>query len=176
MTRVFALTGTLALGLLMAGCGDQGPPVTLQEASLKNGAPDEFLVLTQRPLELPSDYETLPEPDPSAGSRVAIDPVANARRAMGGTGAGTSPSAADAAVLAAARRVGQEPGIRAELAAETDEKLKRRGGISGFFSRLRRRPRSENAFNDQKLDAREELIKQQASGVRTPSIDLSTTQ
>lgn len=171
------ILASLAAALLLAACSGSGePPVTLQEASLKNGAPDEFLVLPQRPLTVPEDLETLPEPDPNAGSLVEIDPFVEARKAVGGNGGGTSASAADNAILAAARTVGRTPNIREELAAETDAKLTRGRGILGFFDRFRIAPRKRTAFNDQKLDAIGELKKRQAQGVKTPSIDLSLSE
>lgn len=173
MTRIFGISGFVGLAVLLAGCANEEPPVTLQEASLKNGAPDEFLVLPQRPLVLPEDLEALPEPDPAAGTLVEIDPFVEARRAAGGNGGGTGATAADGAILAAARTVGRNPNIRQELAEETDAKLRRGRGLLGFFDRFRLAPRKQTVFNDQKLDAIGELKKRQAQGVKTPSIDLS---
>jgi len=150
----------LAATTVLAACASDEPPVTLQEASAKNGAPNEFL----------------PEPDPSAGTLVEIDPFENARKAVGGNGRSSASSAADNAILAGARTVGRAPNIREELALETDAKLKRGRGILGFFDRFRILPRKQTVFNDQKLDAISELKKRQAQGVKTPSIDLSLSE
>lgn len=166
----FAMGGAV---LILASCGEDKIAGTLQEASLANGAPDEFLVLPQKPLEIPEDLSVLPTPDPTAGSRVEIDPHAGAKRALGGTGGGYKASGADNTVLAAARSRPISPNIRQELRAEDAKKRARPGGFIGFFDLFRVTPREQTIYNDEKLDARDELIKRRAQGVRTPSIDLT---
>jgi len=145
----------------------------LQEASLANGAPDEFLVLPQKPLEMPSDMTALVEPDPSARSRVALDPHASAKRALGGTGAGYKATGTDNAILAAARIRPVDPNIRQELRTEDNKKRARPSGFVGFLDLFRITPREQTIYNDEKLDARAELLKRRQQGVRTPSVDLT---
>lgn len=171
--RKIAILASLSV---LAACSSDAPPVTLAEASIANGAPDEFLVLPQRPLEMPDDLETLPEPDLEAGTRVAIDPIAEAKRAVGGTGGSTRATATDQAMLAAARTVGVNPNIRAELRAETEAKIARPGGLAGFLDIFRISDRKKTAFDDQRLDALGELKRRQAQDVRTPAYKLTLEQ
>ncbi len=167
---LFAMGGA---ALILSGCGQDEIAGTLQQASLANGAPDEFLVLPQKPLEMPEDLSALPAPDPTAGSRVEIDPHAGAKRALGGTGGGYSASGSDNTLLAAARSRPISANIREELRAEDEKKRKRPTGLVGFLDIFRITPREQTIYVEDELDAREELVKWRKRGVRTPSIDLT---
>ena len=92
-------------------------------AKLLRTSPDEFSVLTKRPLEMPQDFAALPAPEPGRRSSREFDPQADARAALAFDpvpastgGAATSPSATEAAILASAGAA--DPNIRATLATE----------------------------------------------------------
>jgi len=95
-------------------------------ADLLQTAPDEFSVLTKRPLEMPDSFAALPAPNPGAPSSRDFDPQADARAALAfDTGAGAAPgrfaapSASEAAILASAGAA--DPSIRATLLDEQAE-------------------------------------------------------
>lgn len=85
-------------------------------------APDEFSVVTKKPLEMPPSLDALPPPEPGKISSRDADPVAEARQALlRDTGAvpasiSTTPSAAERVVLGSVG--GADPNIRATVAAE----------------------------------------------------------
>lgn len=86
-------------------------------------APDEFSVVTKRPLEMPDSFAALPAPEPGKASSRDRDPFADARAALAfepvpaSTGP-FAPSATEAAILSSAGAV--DPSIRAKLATEQE--------------------------------------------------------
>ena len=90
-------------------------------------APDEFSVLTKRPLELPQDFTALPVPEPGKISSRDPNPQADARAALAfdtapvaATATATAaPSVTEAAILSSAGPA--DPTIRATLAGEQAE-------------------------------------------------------
>ncbi len=86
-------------------------------------APDEFSVLTKRPLEMPSTFDALPVPEPGKLSSRDPNPIGDAQAALLGTAAqptsvAIAPSATEAALLSSA---GPAPAnIRSVVAAEQD--------------------------------------------------------
>jgi len=90
-------------------------------ADLLQTAPDEFSVLTKRPLEMPNSFAALPAPNPGAPSSRDFDPLADARAALAfDAGAAPDrfapPSASEAAILSSAGVA--DPSIRATLLNE----------------------------------------------------------
>lgn len=97
-------------------------------ASLLQTAPDEFSVITKRPLEMPQDFSALPTPEPGKPSTRDPDPIADARAALsfqpvpaatGRVGTPVTPSASEAVLLSNVGSV--DPNIRSTLAAEKAE-------------------------------------------------------
>ncbi len=90
-------------------------------AGILQTVPDEFSVVTKRPLEMPGSFAALPPPEPGKVSSRDPNPLADARAALAfepvpaSTRAGT-PSAVEAEILSAAGAV--DPAIRATLASE----------------------------------------------------------
>lgn len=104
--------------LALAGCGRMGNP--LETLVSKPAAPDEFQVITRKPLQMPMAV-TLPEPRPGARSPLDPDPNRDAVVALMGTdtrmsAAGTS--AGEQALLSAANAAASDPEIRATLAED----------------------------------------------------------
>lgn len=90
-------------------------------AKLLRTSPDEFSVLTKRPLEMPRDFAALPPPEPGKPSTRDIDPQAEARAALAfdpvpASAAASTPSATETAILSSAGPA--DPNIRATLATE----------------------------------------------------------
>lgn len=116
-----AAAALLALALavpLLAGCEESSLQRTL--GILRQG-PDEFRVLPTRPLEIP-EGDSLPVPDPDAGSLVADDPLDLARRALdAGSPTAGAPGPAEAALLGRLGAAGPPPGIRALVERERRE-------------------------------------------------------
>ncbi len=149
--------------LTLAACGsDRG----LRDYSRSSGGPDEFTVLPNRPLDIPTNMAALPQPTPGAANLADPNPVGDAIALLGGTGAarGGIP-ATDAALINSATRYGVAGDIRATLAAEDSAFRKRRerglfnGGADRYF----------RAYANMALDAYAELIRFKALGVQVPS-------
>ena len=165
--RVLAQGMALAAALMLAACADPVPEL-MNLRSSSNG-PDEFAILPPKALELPVDLTALPEPTPGGANRTDQDPYGAAIVALGGTpltSDGGQP-AADAALLAHARRLGLDPDIRATLAAEdlawrqtnNGRLLERLFAVNVYFK----------AYAPQSLDQQAELARWRQAGVRTPS-------
>lgn len=148
------------------GGGDSNPLFNLRAAPI---APDEFLVVPQRPLDMPTDLATLPEPTPGSGNRVDIDFQGNLITALGGrTRAVSGVPAADAALVAAVRTVsGGTDGIRETLRAE-DQAF--RAARAGRIARLARDNAAITIYDDMLLDPLAEIARLRASGVKVPTV------
>lgn len=176
MTRMSAVRiGTVLVAVfLVAACnrggstGESRPLLNLRGSAV---APDEFLVVPQKPLEMPADLATLPEPDPGATPRVQIDAEANLLAALGGRAQGVSGiPAEDAAFVAAARAsAGDTANIRAILQAE-DAAF--RDARARKIARLTEDARAGDIYDRMLLDAFAELARLRALGVKTPSTPL----
>lgn len=90
-------------------------------ANILQTVPDEFSVVTKRPLELPDNFAALPVPEPGKVSTREPNPQADARAALSfepvpaATGTG-GPSAAEAAILSSAGAA--DPAIREKIASD----------------------------------------------------------
>ncbi len=120
----------LGAGLLMLpSCETVGDAIGTNKQS-----PDEFEVVSQRPLTIPPDFNLAP-PEPGAPSLTEEVPMETARDALIGEtaapGAG-GPSAAEQAVLAGSGE--GNPDIRTEIESERRERV-REERSEGWFSR-----------------------------------------
>jgi len=165
-----ASTGILgiALGavLALAGCGGEKEPKLLNIRS-QTRSPDEFTVLPTKPLQLPEDLASLPEPTPGGSNITDPTPDADAVAALGGrpdalARNGTTP---DGALLSHATRFGLSSDIRQVLAAEDLDYRRRHDG------RLLERLFSVNvyfrAYAPMSLDQHAELERWRSVGART---------
>lgn len=110
------LLACAVLGL--SGCQGDGVLAGLFKSSRINSAPDEFMVLPTRPLEMPASMSELPSPTPGAPNRVDYQPGAQAIAGL--TGRPGVPGNADGRPLVAAAGP-VDPTIRQTLAAEDAE-------------------------------------------------------
>lgn len=155
--------GVVASGLLLAACGGGEPNRLMNLRSTTNG-PDEFSILPTKPLEIPKDLATLPEPTPGGANLVDPNPLADAVVALGGKpGAGTS----DNALIAATTRNGVSGNIRQELASE-DAAFRNRQSPS-LLERLFGTSSYYRVYQDQAIDNEAELQKWRQVDRRTPS-------
>lgn len=158
-----------ALALAVAGCGGD----TSDERSIVDRitassfqTPNEFAVLPKKPLVLPDDLDTLPEPAPGTTSLADLTPNADAIAAVGGQSNRGAPVASDRALLAATG-VGAG-GIRRLLAAEDEEY---RAGNPGYLlDRLLGLVGDGEIYSAYVLDAEAELLRLRARGIRVPQL------
>lgn len=125
LKRAVLVAGVAAATLSLAACGGLN---VREELGLITEGPDEFRVVRnddlQVPSDLPSSVDELPEPQPGAPSRVAPRPIEDAAAALGGFdtgGAAGTGSAAEDALLAGAGAASADPSVREDLAAEAAE-------------------------------------------------------
>ncbi|PRY93562.1 beta-barrel assembly complex subunit BamF [Hasllibacter halocynthiae] len=164
MTRILA--AMLAL-ITLTACGAGRDEPDLLVLNPDAAGPDEFSIVPNRPLELPPSFSELPVPTPGGINRTDQTPLADAARALGGSGAvprGGVP-ASDAALIAAAGA--PQAGIRGTLASE--DLAFRRGNDARPLERLFGVNVYGRAYAAQRLDPRTELDRLRALGVRTPS-------
>ncbi|MEM9782486.1 MAG: DUF3035 domain-containing protein [Pseudomonadota bacterium] len=121
--RLILLSATCAVAL--GACGQIGNPL---EVFAQAPAPDEFMVISRAPLQVPAEVQekrdaSLPRPQPGAPSPLNPDPVSAAESALLGDGTGRNdasvPSTGEAALLAAAARE-REPDLDVRAALEAD--------------------------------------------------------
>lgn len=152
---------------LLAGCtaSSDGSGDWRESVGLAAPPPNEFLVVSRAPLEMPPSSETLPTPRPGAPSRVEPDPVSEARAALLGPSAapaGPAPSAGERALADAAGPA--DPSVRQTLAAEAPERA-RRFGLESFGFTF---PNADGSSGD-RLDPEEEAARLRERGVPTPT-------
>ncbi|MBC7139413.1 MAG: DUF3035 domain-containing protein [Defluviimonas sp.] len=154
--------------LSLAACGDGDGIPELMNLRQQGPGADEFGILPTKPLELPEDVASLPEPTPGGSNRTDPQPEADAVAALGGNPAAlgrTGVPAGDGGLVAHAARFGATPAIRAQLAAEDLDYRRRNDG------RLLERAFNVNiyykAYQPMSLDQYAELERWRAAGVRT---------
>lgn len=130
-------------------------------------APDEFLVVPQKPLETPANLSVLPKPEPGATSRTEIDFEGNLLEALGGRSTGAAISAADAELVRAAQSGGVTPDIRAVLQSEDQAYRESR---ASRIEKLARKREAVRIYDDYLLDPIAELVRLRALGVKTPPV------
>jgi hypothetical protein len=161
-----------ALAAATAGCeiGSQnaGGGSFRETIGLAAPPPDEFLVVSRAPLQIPPDLRALPTPQPGAPSRVEINPLAKAQAALAGAGASGSapaPSRGEEGLLAAIGAAEADPAIREALAAQPVEG-QRRFGLTTFLGRTI--DQSPPGTPSERLDPREEAERLRREGLASP--------
>jgi len=136
-------------------------------ANILQTAPDEFSVVTKRPLEMPGSFAALPAPEPGKASTRDRDPLADARAALAfepvpASTAPFAPSATEAALLSSAGAV--DPSIRAKLATEREiyEAEQEVYLLDRLIPRLRE---GRGDTNPEAIDAAQERLRLQQAGV-----------
>ena len=110
----------LVVGSTVASCDAIGNP--LEAIGGSRSSPDEFAVLSRKPLQMPSSVG-LPEPRLGETSALEPDPSADAVAALLGTSTprpSAPASAGEAALLSAANASQQQSEIRTTLALEAE--------------------------------------------------------
>jgi hypothetical protein len=164
---VLAIAGTALL--VLGGCGSKSAVPELMNLRSSTNGPDEFGILPPKPLELPLDLATLPEPTPGGTNLSDRDPMADALIALGGQpgdAAGPIPSG-DAGLYSYVIALGGGADIRAVLAAEDLR----------FRQKNRGRPLERwfntnvyfKAYEKMWLDQEAELARWRKAGAKTPS-------
>jgi len=158
------------VGASLSGCGVNNgngrPLLNLRQSAI---APDEFLVVPQKPLETPADLSRLPAPDPGADALVMIDFEDNLLRALGGrpNSSGAVPASDSAFVGAARAGAGTTPNIRALVRAE-DQAF--RDARAGRIERLAKNRKAVTVYDPMLLDPVVEAARMQALGVKIPAV------
>lgn len=132
MKRSIGIAAIGAAALAVAACGGPSGAAKAKKEEQTGGLdlrrivgtvknpPDEFAVISKKPLEMPQDFAALPPPDPGARSTRLPDPVAEARAALLNDSepraASRRTSNSEAALLAASGA--SDPNIRAALEAD----------------------------------------------------------
>lgn len=165
--RVAAMVAVLSL-TACGGLFNRDKEPKLLNVRSDSRSPDEFAVLPSKPLQMPPDVKTLPEPTPGGANITDPTPEADAIAALGGRPAllerGGVP-AGNGALVSYAGRFGTAPSIRDVLA---EEDLQYRRDHDG---RLLERWFSVNvyfrAYEPMSLDQYAELERWRARGVKT---------
>lgn len=162
--RPMKLIIALVFGALtLSACAGEAPPQLMNLRSGTNG-PDEFGILPVKPLEIPDDVASLPDPTPGGANRVDLTPQADAIAALGGK---AGSGAADDFLVRYASRAGVSPDIRATLSAEDLQFRRANKGL--LLERLFKNTIYFKAYRRQSLDQQAELARWRARGLPTPS-------
>ncbi|GIX12506.1 MAG: hypothetical protein KatS3mg118_0465 [Paracoccaceae bacterium] len=168
--RLTVLTGLVALlAACGTGSGDPQRQSLLRAIGLRQPAPDEFLVVERKPLEMPPALNALPPPDPGGVNRVDPQPRAEVNALLRGAGTRvdqTAPSPGEQALLARIGADAADPAIRSTLGQEDARLQAQRGryAIRSLFGR-----QTYDPYADQVLDPYAELERLRAAGVPTPA-------
>ncbi len=165
-TGAWLAIGAIVLIGTLGACSRPDEPRLMDLSGMTDG-PDPFALVPTRPLEMPTDFASLPTPTPGAQNRADPQPRADAIAALGGRpSAETGVPAADSALLARATRFGTEPAIRDQLAAEDLEF--RRGNQGRLLERWFNVNVYSRVYRPQALDRHAELERWRRAGARTP--------
>ncbi|MXQ08578.1 DUF3035 domain-containing protein [Alphaproteobacteria bacterium GH1-50] len=156
--------------LALSACGGGGDePNLLNISQPRSAGPDEFAILPAKPLEMPEDMASLPEPTPGAGNRADLTPERDAIVALGGNPAAlTRGAGGDGALLAYTGRYGRDANIRAELAAADLEFRRQNDGR--LLERLFNVNIYYQVYEPFELDQYAELERMRRAGIRTSSV------
>ena len=162
---VFCMAGAVAL----SGCSRKEVP-SLMNLRTTGVGPDEFSIVPNKPLTMPEDLVTLPEPNKTGGNAVDQRPQADAVAALGGNqnlAASTKINSGEQALLNAAGRFGIDPEVRTKIAKE-DEDF-RRGNYAKPLERLANVNVYNRVYGQRALDAYAELARLRRLGITTPT-------
>ncbi len=156
----------IVAALALAGCSGGG----LRELSRASAGPDEFLVLPNKPLTAPPEYNSLPTPTPGGANLVDQHPIADAAAALGGRPelyANNGVPTSDGGLLAQTSRYGVPPNTRVILAEEDAQFRKRKATLSKF--RLFKVDRYEQSYKSQTIDPFTQAGALLNAGIRIPT-------
>ncbi|MFV0492891.1 MAG: DUF3035 domain-containing protein [Pseudorhodobacter sp.] len=156
----FAATVILAL----AACSGDGDPRLMNIRSSGDG-PDEFAIVPPKPLEMPEDLVSLPEPTPGGSNLTDQQPLDDAVAALGGRPGGGAGG--DAALVRQTSRYGVSSGIRQELASA--DLAFRQDNDGRILERLFKTNVYYRAYRGQSLDQHAELRRWRRAGARNVS-------
>lgn len=162
--------GLVSLVGTLSACGGGRDPDLINPNRGTDRTPDEFAILPNKPIELPTDLRALPSPTPGGANRVDPTPQADAVAALGGNPARlnrTGQVRSDGGLVRHAGRFGTQSGIRQTLAQEDQEFrrdnrgriLERWFGVTRYFK----------VYRQSSLDQSRELQKWRQRGVVTPA-------
>lgn len=174
MTCSLTLRVATAFAVLAgAGCsiGSDGTEAGGFRAALglNSGAPDEFLIISNDPLQLPPSFE-LTRPTPGAISRVSPNPAGDAHNALFRTEEPTRLAAAspgETVLLTGAGITDDNSGIRAVLAEENPEDGPSDFALTSIFGLAIPRTLSDL---DSVLESRTEVENLRQQGYLTPAL------
>ena len=157
--------------LALSACSRPEGDLNLRNLRTIGSGPDEFSVLPGKPLEMPAQLSSLPEPTPGGSNLTDQNPLADGVAALGGRPGALVPqgvSAADAALVQHAARKGISSDIRMTLAAEDAEFQRNRSRFTRFRI-FRDVDRYHEVYSSEMTDPYEELRRFRRMGVPTPS-------
>lgn len=160
----------IAAGAAMAGCtvSSSSDQTVGEQLGISVGSPDEFLVVSRRPLQRPPSFD-LPRPQPGAPSRVEPDPFIDAHNAVFSRPEPVrlaSATAGEQALLRGAGAEGDNSGVRAQLEAEDPNSGERQYGLTTIFGQ----PVPATLNNpDEIVEGPEEIEDLRARGLPTPA-------
>lgn len=166
MRTIMWVTG-LGVMLALAGCAREPKLMNIESGQ---DSPDEFAILPTKALTMPPDLAVLPTPTPGGANITDPSPMGDAVAALGGNPAQLTAQgvgAGDGALMAHAGRVGVQPGIRQQLAAEDAEFRSRRGRRP--LEVLARTSVYLRAYRPMLLDPQAEMARWRAAGARVPT-------
>lgn len=152
--------------LTLAACDRNRDPELMNLRSQSRG-PDEFAILPTKPLQLPEDMASLPEPTPGGSNIADPTPQADAVAALGGNPARiaeTGRVTRDGGLVSYAARFGMNGDIRDVLAAEDLEY--RRDNDGRLLERIFNVNVYFKAYRKMSLDQYAELEKWRRRGAR----------
>ncbi len=158
----------LAAALALTACSGDGDPQLMNLRNPGEG-PDEFLVVANKPLELPEDIAALPTPTPGGRNLAGPTPQEDMFVALGGNAA--AAAGGSGGLLAYTGRFGTSGNIRAELAVADLEF--RRDNNGRVLERLFNLPVYFDAYAPLALDQEAETERFRSAGIRTPSSPFS---
>ena len=157
--------GIILTAVLLVGCGNRDEPKQLFNLRTDGASgPDEFAVVSSKPLEIPDNIASQDLPQPGGTSRADINSQDLIAEALGGR-----PSAgfSDQAFVNSVSRFGVTENIR-DVLAEEDEQFR----ANAFVRVLERAARVNvyyKTYERQSLSAYEELERLRRLGVTTPT-------
>ncbi len=166
MRRGILVIGTM---LALAACGNSDEePNLLNIKQPRSEGPDEFSVLPTKPLQMPEDIASLPEPTPGGSNLTDPTPEADVAQALGGNSEVLARRSNDGALLAYAGRHGVDPQIRPRLAAADLEFRRKNDGR--LLERLFNVNVYFQAYEEMELDQYAELERLRRAGIRTSAV------
>ena len=157
--------------LAISACSERQGDLNLRNLRTPGAGPDEFSVMPGKPLEMPDQLASLPQPMPGGANLTDQNPLADGVAALGGRpGAlvAQRPAASDTALVQHAARNGLSGDIRMTLAAE-DEEFRRRRSRLTQFRLFRDVDRYHEVYSGEMTDPTAELRRFRRLGVATPS-------